>query len=165
MEERTIATKETWKHYPIDNPKRIDFKLLFYNDQYEQLIAGLVPQQMEDKWFIYHEEGWLYFHRSWTGYGIYKAQVIKTSEGYIISEFWAERNQDKYQNDDDETDRETLSFLIGWGLLGLDMRKLRAAKKTPSADDSLKDWSTFGNLMFTNKDENPPDDKGTSDSV
>jgi hypothetical protein len=44
------------------------------------------------------------------------------------------------------------------------MRKLRTDKKTPSANDSLKYWSTFGNLMFTHKDENPPDDEGKSDS-
>lgn len=95
-----IATKETWKNIPIDNPKRIDIDLLFTDKQFSKLIKGFIPQQMEDKWFIYYENEWLYFHRSWTGYGIYKAKLNKVNEGYSIKEFWAERNQEKYQNEE-----------------------------------------------------------------
>jgi len=74
---------------------------------------------MEDKWFIYFENGWLYFHRSWTGFGIYKAQLKKEPDGNgnSISEFWVERNQKKYINKDDHKDIQTFSLLITRGLL------------------------------------------------
>lgn len=99
----------------------------------------------------FYENDWLYFHRSWTGYGLYKAQLIKEKDGYSIKEFWAERNQEKYKNEDDSTDIETISFLIARGLLGIDVLKLYAEKNIQSESDSKKGWSNFGNLLFTNQ--------------
>jgi len=111
-----IATKETWVNHPIDNPKRIVIDLLFTDKQFSKLSKGLIPEEMEDKWFVYYENEWLYFHRSWTGNGVYKAKLIKETLGYSIKEFWAERNQEKYNNEDDNIDIETFSFLIARGL-------------------------------------------------
>lgn len=99
-----VATRATWKNEPIDNPKRIEISLRFTDEQFLKLKRGLIPQQMEDKWFIFFENGWLYFHRSWTGFGHYKAGIVKEEEGYSINEFWAERNQEKYKNEDDNID-------------------------------------------------------------
>lgn len=122
MTEKT-ATSETWKHISIDKPKKINVDLFFTYEQFEKIKRGLIPKEMEDKWFIYFDKGWLYFHRSWTGFGIYKAQIREASNGYRINEFWAERNEEKYSNDDDQIDIETFTSLIARGLLGLDLRK------------------------------------------
>ena len=113
------ATKQTWENIPIDNPKRIDIDLVFTHQQFSKLTRGLIPQQMEDKWFIFYENEWLYFHRSWTGNGMYKAKLNKVNDDYSIKEFWVERNQEKYKNEDDNTDIETFSSLVR-RLLGLD---------------------------------------------
>lgn len=146
-----IATTTTWKHEPIDNTKRIYISLHFTEKQFSKLTKGLIPQQMEDKWFVFYENDWLYFHRSWTGYGLYKAQLIKEKFGYSIKEFWAERNQEKYKNEDDSTDIETISFLIARGFLGIDVLNLYAEKNIQSETDSIKGWSNFGNLLITNQ--------------
>jgi len=145
------ATKETWKNIPIDNPKRIDIDLVFTDKQFSKLTMGLIPQQMEDKWFIYYEEEWLYFHRSWTGNGMYKAKLNKITDGYSIKEFWAERNQEKYNNEDDNTDIETFSFLIARGLLGIDINNIYSSRNIKSETDALKGWSNLGNMLFTNQ--------------
>lgn len=147
-----IATTTTWEHYPIDIPKRIDITLHFTDIQFSKMTKGLIPKQMEDKWFIFYEDNWLYFHRSWTGFGIYKALLLKEEAAYSIKEFWAERNQEKYKNEDDNTDIETISFLIASGLLGIDVRKIYAGNLIKSEADSLIAWNNFGNLLFTNKD-------------
>jgi ADP-ribosyl-[dinitrogen reductase] hydrolase len=76
-----IATRTTWQNFPIDNPKRIEFSIHFTDRQFLKLVNGLIPHQMEDKWFIFYENDWLYFHRSWTGFGLYKAQLIKEQNG------------------------------------------------------------------------------------
>jgi ADP-ribosyl-[dinitrogen reductase] hydrolase len=146
-----IATKETWKNIPIDNPKRIDIDLLFTDKQFSKLKNGLIPQQMDDKWFIYYENEWLYFHRSWTGNGMYKAKMKKVSDGYSVTEFWAERNQEKYKNEDDNTDIETFTFLIARGLLGIDVNHIYSSRNIQSETDALKGWSSFGNMLFTNQ--------------
>jgi len=36
---------------------------------------GLVPEEIEDKWFIYWEDDTLFFHRSWTGNCIYVSPI------------------------------------------------------------------------------------------
>ena len=149
-----IATKARWQNHPIDNPKKIDFSIHFNDKQFEKLKHGLIPQQMEDKWFIFYENDWLYFHRSWTGFGLYKAQLIKEQDGYSIKEFWAERNHEKYENKDDNADIENISFLIARGLLGIDVRKLYTDKHIQSEGDSIKSWSNFGHLLFTNQGVN-----------
>lgn len=136
----------------MDNPKRIEIALTFTDKQFSKLSKGLIPREMEDKWFIFYENDALYFHRSWTGFGIYQAPLIKERDGYSIKEFWAERNQEKYKNEDDNTDIETISFLIARGLLGIDVREIYANQHIPSRTDSmtgLKGWSNLGSLLFT----------------
>lgn len=112
-----IATKSTRKIYPIDNPKRIDISLHFTDEQFAELKKGFIPYQMEEKWFIYFEDEWLYFHRSWTGYGFYKAQILNEGDGYSIKEFWVERNPEKYLNENDIEDIDIISFVIARFLL------------------------------------------------
>lgn len=146
-----IATKTTWQNHPIDKPKRIDIDLQFTDKQYSRLSRGLVPQQMEDKWFIYFENDCLYFHRSWTGFGVYKAKLNKGKDGYSIKEFWAERNQEKYSNKDDRTDIENISFLIARGLLGLDVNQIYSNRNIKSETDAVRGWSDFGNMLCTNQ--------------
>jgi ADP-ribosyl-[dinitrogen reductase] hydrolase len=146
-----IATKDTWKHQPIDNPKRIVIDLHLTDKQFSKLKNGLIPQQMEDKWFIYYENEWLYFHRSWTGNGMYKAKLNKETDGYSITEFWAERNQEKYKNEDDNSDIETFAFLIARGLLGIDVRNIYSNRNIKTETDAVKGWSNFGNMLFTNQ--------------
>jgi hypothetical protein len=51
--------------------KRPGYEALFTDLNADKLMEGLVPVEMEDKWFVYFEDGWLYFHRSWTGALIY----------------------------------------------------------------------------------------------
>src|SRR5665648_70840 len=147
-----IAIRTTWKNEPIDNPKRIDLSLHFTDTEFSKLTSGLIPHVMEDKWFIFYENDWLFFHRSWTGFGLFKAQLIKDQEGYTIKEFWAERNQVKYSNTDDNSDIEMLLFLIAEGLLRVDAREIYVHNNIKSEVDLIKGWSNFGSLLFPNKD-------------
>ena len=84
----SAASRTTWNNLPIDHPKRIGINLHFTERQFRRLIRGLIPQQMEDKWFIFYEDGWLYFHRSWTGFGIFKARAEKVPDVYAITGFF-----------------------------------------------------------------------------
>jgi ADP-ribosylglycohydrolase len=146
---KEIATKKSWKNIPIDKPKKIEIDLFLTNKQFSKLKNGLIPQEMEDKWFIYYENEWLYFHRSWTGYGIYKAKLDKVTDGYIIRELWVERNKEKYNNEDDNADIETFLFLIARGLLEIDVRDIYLRKNIKSETDTIKSWSNFGSMLFT----------------
>lgn len=68
-----VATKQSWKI--LEPPKRfteMQYRARFTQAEYETIQAGLVPQAMEDKWFIFYEHPTLWLHRSWTGELIYR---------------------------------------------------------------------------------------------
>ncbi|MVN22555.1 hypothetical protein [Mucilaginibacter arboris] len=142
-----IAKSTSWNNIPIDKPIQLKISLKFNDEQFSKLIKGLIPREMEDKWFIYFENDWLYFHRSWTGFGVYKALLIKEQDSYYIKYFWAERNQEKYKNQDEKVDVETFSFLIARGLLEEDVDKIHFNRNINSDEDIIKGWSNFGNLL------------------
>jgi len=147
---RETATRDSWENHPIDTQHRIAIDLHFTEKEYTRIQRGLIPPNMEDKWFIFFEDGWLYLHRSWTGMGIYKAQIIKKAEGYAIEEFWVERNPKLYTCEDD-IDLEKFSFLIFRGLLGRGVNNLYFSRNVQSEADTITAWSDFGNLLFTNQ--------------
>ena len=109
---KKTATNESWKNHPIDQPRRIEVDWHFSREQFSSMKQGYIPKDMEEKWFIYFENDRLYFHRSWTGYGIYSASVKKEDDGCRIFEFLAERNPDKYRQADDDADKKLLMHLI-----------------------------------------------------
>jgi len=145
------ATRTTWKIEPIVDAKRIKIELYFTEEQFLKLKKGLIPHEMEDKWFIFFEDDWLYFHRSWTGYGIFKAQLTKEKNVYSIKEFWAERKHEKYSNEDDRSDIEALCFLIAGGLLRVDVKEFYIQNNIKSETDLIKGWSDFGSLLSSNQ--------------
>lgn len=73
---------------------------------------GFVPEEMEDKWFIYFDEGWLFFHRSWSGALIYALRLEDSPEGVRVVESWVNRDPQQYSGTDTEYDRTLVRFLI-----------------------------------------------------
>lgn len=143
-----IATKDTWINLPIDNPKQLEIYLEFTESQFNKIKNGLIPEEMEDKWFIYYEKGFLHFHRSWTGHGLFKAKITKEPTGYIIRDFWVERNIEKYSNLDDDGDRTTLKLLISNGLLHEPLSSLKTESSLDSSDEALKNYVVYGNMIL-----------------
>jgi hypothetical protein len=88
-------------------------------DQQARVVRGLVPREMEDKWFVYYDEPWLYFHRSWTGLCVYAVRLHAQGEGSVVEEAWANRAPEEYRETDDAHDVALLSFLVDALLLGL----------------------------------------------
>jgi len=105
------ACRTSWKNFPITNPQKIDIRMLFTEEDFLKISCGYIPMEMEEKWFIFFEDDWLYCHRSWTGHGIYKAQLLKRNGGFHIHEFWAERNPEIWTYND-EMDIEIFCNLI-----------------------------------------------------
>jgi hypothetical protein len=147
-----IATRETWENIPMERPQKISIKLVFSEEQYIKIKNGLIPREMEDKWFIFFENNWLYFHRSWTGFGIYKSEITESNKKYCINEFYAERNKEKYTCDNENEDVDNFAFLIAWGLLNVDVREIFFKKNIGTEKEAIKSWSNFGSLMISKKD-------------
>jgi hypothetical protein len=107
------ATKNSWDTLPMLIPHRISTAIPISPKQFEKLKMGLIPRDMDYKWFIYCQDDWIYFHRSWSGHEIYKFQIQRiTNESYEIREIIAERDRTRYHCIDDEEDISTISSLI-----------------------------------------------------
>ena len=87
-------------------------KASFSRSEFERIKIGFIPQQMEDKWFIFLEEEWLYFHRSWTGVCIYALRLVQKGETWRVAETWVNRDPEQYTATDPAYDVALLTYLI-----------------------------------------------------
>ena len=125
----------------------------FTQEEYEQIQYGYIPQQMEDKWFIYFENNKLNFHRSWTGNCIYILE-IEQSEGRIyISKAIVNADPKEYKVGNDEKEKCILDYLI-------DRLILRKYVPTPKGCNPIELWSLLGRAMTeTDVDKTDYDDR------
>nr|WP_022693632.1 hypothetical protein [Ponticaulis koreensis] len=56
----------------------------FSIDEFEKISTGVIPVQMEDKWFIFMEGTRLFFHRSWTGQAVYCVTFIRHGDSVSV---------------------------------------------------------------------------------
>ena len=71
--EMETARRDSWKTRAMPPETAVlDYSAEYSPDEFERLSRGLIPQAMEDKWFVYLEGDVLHFHRSWTGICIYQ---------------------------------------------------------------------------------------------
>lgn len=112
------AKRTDWKCMPMPTAKaKLNFERTYTEEEYKRMNLGLIPQEMEDKWFIFLEADVLYLHRSWTGFCIYEVHFERTGNRYTVSEVWANRDKEQYKNEDQEYDQALLDYLIGRILL------------------------------------------------
>ena len=109
----TVAKSTDWKTQPLPS-KRITVRLdrAFSPRQMKLIRRGLVPRQMEDKWFIYWKDDTLFFHRSWTGYCVYIVRFVSESDSFKMIEADVNRDPKQYKVTSDERDAEMISYLI-----------------------------------------------------
>ena len=110
---REQAKPDSWQTKPMPEAKvRLQIDRTFSADDYAKLQLGSLPRMMEDKWFIYFEDDWLHFHRSWTGFCIFQVRLESVEGGYQISEAWASRDPRQYKQTNDAEDVALIADLI-----------------------------------------------------
>lgn len=111
-EKLVAAKKSDWKTSDMPAQHTIyTIKRKISESEMEKLMLGNIPQEMEDKWFWYFEDGKLYAHRSWTGFCIY---ILSFTPGSDIIEVTANRDPEQYKCTDDAEDAKSLSKLLDW---------------------------------------------------
>lgn len=92
----------------------LDYRREFSVEELKMIARGYIPQQMEDKWFIFLEDTTLYLHRSWTGICIYKVELQEITNGWTVRQAWINCNPDQYKRKDDCHESEKLDRLISF---------------------------------------------------
>ena len=138
-----IAKRTDWKIERL--PKRrvsISLDRSFEPNEMESIRRGLVPAQMEDKWFIFWEDDTLCLHRSWTGFCIYVVRF--KCDGDLCRMVSAEVNRDpaQYSGVSDERDVELISYLVDTLLLR--QRAPFPSDTSESGQRALENWSLVG---------------------
>ena len=84
------ATRYSWSYNQMVNPIKKPINLIFNEDEYTKIKIGFIPEMMEEKWFVFFENNWIHWVRSWTGEEWIKAEIKKEKETYIMSEYYLE---------------------------------------------------------------------------
>ena len=107
------VTRSSWKILPLpEEREHFDLPLVFAESQAETLRHGLIPLDMNDRWFIFFEEEWLYFHRSWTGDCIFGVRIDETSGGARVVDAWSSREGSSYNSPGAVQEKQLLTELI-----------------------------------------------------
>jgi len=79
------ATAASWKREPFSEGVALAYRAEFSAAEFVRLRQGLIPRQMEDKWFVYYDEPFLYWHRSWSGKPVYRIEfALKDGTARVI---------------------------------------------------------------------------------
>lgn len=111
--ERRTAVQGDWQTLPmpdacVSGPLRRDFT----DNEMGLIRMGSIPEEMEDKWFVYFAENRLFFHRSWTGFCIYVVDFAVESGRNTTGRVAINRETDQYSETDIAHDLCILHFLI-----------------------------------------------------
>jgi hypothetical protein len=112
------ASSTSWKSEPFREGIPLPYQAVFSSEQFARLKTGLIPQRMEDKWFIYYEEPHLFFHRSWTGKPVYRLTLNSTpKETQVVEVLWS-KDQAAGTNAGPNYQAQLVDFLLSNLLLG-----------------------------------------------
>ena len=118
--ERKTATRELLHHLsPIgEHRERLPFTRVFTDAEYDLLTFGLIPNGMDDKWFIFLENDWMYFHRSWTGRCVFQLRLERVGDCFHAQETWIDLDALAKVDVDLVYESSLIAFLIDNLLLG-----------------------------------------------
>ena len=141
------ARKTDWGTKPLPEERcSIPLDRSFNAGDMEFVQRGVLPEVMEDKWFVYWADGALHLHRSWTGVCVYIVHFFPEDDGWSMAEVWVNRDPEQYGETDDRLDARLIDYLI-------DVLLLRREREYPDQDESpdvktLKAWGLIGRAML-----------------
>lgn len=112
------ATKDSWQREPFVSGLPVPYNARLSKSDMEKIAVGLVPQAMEDKWFIYYEAPFVHLHRSWSGQPVYRIELAENADGVSVQQALRACHED--EQIDPAYESRLLEFLVSNLLLGED---------------------------------------------
>ena len=113
------ASASSWNAIqPFTEVVSLPYSATFDASQFALIKLGHIPQEMEDHWFIYFEEPYLNFHRSWTGAACYRVTFATDERGVRVVEAGFAKAIADHDVWGLEWHAQLLDFLISHALLG-----------------------------------------------
>lgn len=109
---RSGAQPGDWQATPFPGPTGpISLRRRFTADELRRLRRGLVPEAMEDRWFIVWADDALWFHRSWTGHCVFRVRFAADGDGFVVAEVIVNREPAQFHGSDASA-VDTLNFML-----------------------------------------------------
>lgn len=136
------AKSSDWKTKPLPAATAVlPFEKTISKADFAQISMGLIPFEMEDKWFMYVEGDQLNIHRSWTGHHIYQVTIqALDADTYYVTRAVVNSDSQQYTASDLVYNARLLHFLIDCLLLGKNVT-------FPSPDDVTDNDGIFRHAM------------------
>ena len=114
---RRRAIKSDWELHRMPRTRaHFDLGIPLSDEEFEELAWGHIPDAMEDHWFMHFDGGAFCFHRSWTGFCIYRVYVKRERDGYVLHRVTANRSKKQFEEENDERDAVMVAILVGQAL-------------------------------------------------
>lgn len=91
-----------------------DYKLAIplYKDDLAILKMGHVPEAQEDHWFMYTDDEYIRYYRSWTGMCAFEAHYSKDGDDYLIDHLRMNKNLAQFGVNGDEAGAWLFRYLL-----------------------------------------------------
>ena len=107
-----IATRQSWKTLPPGPMAPVPYIAAFSQQEYARIRRGLIPVEMEDKWFMFWEADSLFLHRSWTGHCVYRVEFQSSGDRFQVARASVSSDNEHYRRGSDQYEAALVDFLI-----------------------------------------------------
>lgn len=110
------ATLNDWKTESMPNNSEdvseVTMNFMIPSEPMKIIQKGHIPESQEDHWFMYCDEEYIRYFRSWTGMCSFEAHYIKEGEDYLIDKLRINRNLAEFGVNGDEAGTALFRYLI-----------------------------------------------------
>ena len=107
-----IATRQSWKTLPPGPMAPVPYIAAFSQQEYARIRRGLIPVEMEDKWFMFWEADSLFLHRSWTGHCVYRVEFQSSGDRFQVARASISSDNEHHRRGSDQYEAALVDFLI-----------------------------------------------------
>ena len=109
------AKPTDWKTKPMPpNHNIVTLNRELTDDDYKCLLIGIIPKEMEDRWFMYTVDNQIHIHRSWTGYCIFVLRSEIINGKHTLTEALVNQDPDQYKAGSKESVIANINLILGW---------------------------------------------------
>lgn len=111
-----IASSHDWKTEPMpndtENMSEIPFSFIISSEAMDIIRKGHIPESMEDHWFMYCDEEYIRYYRSWTGMCAFEAHYKKVMSNYVVDSIKMNHGLVEFGVNGDEAGATLFVYLI-----------------------------------------------------
>ncbi len=109
-----VPNADTYETIPIskENIREVTLSFPITEAEMQVLRRGHIPHAQEDHWYMYTDEEYIRYFRSWTGVCSFEAHYMKVGDGYIVDRLRMNKDLAQFGVNGDESGEALFKYLI-----------------------------------------------------